>query len=718
MSKYQLLAILFFLCNFSGIAQPPAFKNSWTGPPVHIPNDVSVDAPLMGNGDITMSVGYVPNRLRFYLSKNDFWRLKSQADNLSGPRIVAFVDINLNNFTNDNFQAEQNLSDGVTTCSLSKNRLKIKSWVSATENLIFLELEAGKDAEDLSIDLTAPYNHQAISKTGKDKNISWLTRSFTEDVDIPTEVAVSMKIINQTDNNFTLQRGQKIIVSLAVESKFKTENPLKAVLDNCAQINESNLPSQVQKHNHWWNDYWEKSSVEIGDTVLMKAYYQGLYTMASCSRDKKFPPGLFGWTTSDTPGWNGDYHLNYNFFAPFYSLYGANRLEQAIPQDAPLFDFIPRGKWYAEQVTRTRGILFPVGIGPVGNEPTRNFPNKNWEKSGDIEQGGLFWQQRSNAAYGLVNLAQCWYLTYDKAYGEKIYPYVIEVANFWEDYLKYENGRYVIYRDAIHEGSGWDKNPILTLGLIRNAFALAIDLSHELKIDQKRQVKWKEILSKLSAFPTQQRNGETVFRYTEEGIDWWNDNGLGIQHIYPANGITPDSDKALPKVAQTTIAQMQRWHDFNTASSFYMAAIRVGYDYANILKELHNYALHTYSNGFQLNNPHGIENSCTVTNAINEMLCMSVGNVIRLFPVFPKDQDAKFTNIRTWGAFLVSAQQKNGEVYNVKITSEKGRNCILVNPWPGKKVMLFRNGKKAETIIGERMIFKTSTRETIEIKPV
>jgi len=715
MLKTRILAILLSLSLFSGIAQPPAFKNIWTNPPAHIPNDVSVDAPLMGNGDITMSVGYVPNRLRFYLSKNDFWRLKSQADNLSGPRIVAFVNLNLNSINNNDFQADQNLSDGVTTCTFSKSRLKVKSWVSATENLIFIELEGGKTTVDLSIDLTAPYNHQTILKTGQDKNISWLTRSFTEEVDIPTEVAVALKITNQTSNNITLKPGQKVIISLAIESKFKTENPLQAVLDKCTQVNESNLPTLVQKHTQWWNDYWNKSSVEIGDTVLMKAYYQGLYTMAACSRDEKFPPGIFGWITSDKPGWNGDYHLNYNFFAPFYALYGANRIAQGIPQDAPLLDFIPRGKWYAQQVTKTRGMLYPVGIGPLGIEPTRNS-NKEWEKSGNIEQGGLFWQQRSNAAYGLVNLAQCWYLTYDKAYGEKIYPFVTEVVDFWEDYLKYENGRYVIYRDAIHEGSGWDKNPILSLGLIRNAFSLAIDLSQELKRDMKRQAKWKDILSKLSAYPTQERNGEKVFRYTEEGIDWWKDNGLGIQHIYPSNGVTLDSEKGLLKVAQNTIFQMQRWQDFNTSSSFYMAAIRVGFDPVVLLKELHNYALHTYPNGFQLNNPHGIENSCTVTNAINEMLCMSVGHVIRLFPDCPKDQDAGFNQIRTWGAFLVSAQQKNSEVSDVKITSEKGRNCTMVNPWPGKKITLFRNGKKGETSSGERITFKTSPGETIECR--
>ena len=74
----------------------------------------------------------------------------------------------------------------------------------------------------------------------------------------------------------------------------------------------------------------------------MKAYYQGLYTMGACSRDKRFPPALFGWVTTDKPTWNGDYHLNYNFYAPFYGLYSANRIEQATGQETPLLDFMQR----------------------------------------------------------------------------------------------------------------------------------------------------------------------------------------------------------------------------------------------------------------------------------------------------------------------------------------------------------------------------------------
>jgi hypothetical protein len=169
-------------------------------------------------------------------------------------------------------------------------------------------------------------------------------------------------------------------------------------------------------------------------------------------------------------------------------------------------------------------------------------------------------------------------------------------------------------------------------------------------------------------------------------------------------------------VSKNTIDEMQRWQDTNTSNSFFVAAIRVGYDSSILMNELHQYALHTYPNGFQLNNPHGIENSCTVANALNEMLCMSAGNVIRLFSVFPNNQKASFKNIRTWGAFLVSAQLTNRMISDVIITSEKGRLCTIINPWSGKKVQLKRNGKLAEIIEGNKISFKTAVSEKIELQ--
>ena len=130
---------------------------------------------------------------------------------------------------------------------------------------------------------------------------------------------------------------------------------------------------------------------------------------------------------------------------------------------------------------------------------------------------------------------------------------------------------------------------------------------------------------------------------------------------------------------------------------------------------MRKYCEQTWPNGFQAGNPHGIENFSTVPNTINEMLCMGHKGVIRLFSVWPKSKDASFTNIRCWGAFVVSGELKNGVVKNVKILSEKGRDCTVVNPWSGKSIQLIRNGEKAEVLNGERITFKTTADEVIEL---
>ncbi|RFS19945.1 hypothetical protein DVR12_19640 [Chitinophaga silvatica] len=727
-SKLKRLGIafvcfLFPLQMFSQENFVPPYKNTWTSAPHNIPSRSSTDAPLMGNGDLLTTVGYKPNNLRFYISKNDFGRWRSKYGHgekefdLAGSRLVAHIDINFHEKAS-NFSASQNIGNGQTEMQIGRN-ISVNSWVSATQNLIFMQVTALNEDAVVSVNLGAPKNELAKIANGQWKNTEWQTRSFEEDVDIPASATIAVKTLNY-DNTSEIQikKQQPLLLVIAVESNFSQKNTFEYIKNKISGITEKSISSLLQQHNEWWNQYWQKSSVVLNDSVVMKSYYQGLYTMAACSRDPNFPPGLFGWITNDSPLWNNDYHLNYNFEAPFYSLYAANRLEQALPYDAPILAFMPRGEWYAENVTHTRGVLYPVGIGPMGIEVTRQLDTfyTSLHPEG-IEKGGMFWQQRSNAAYALLNMGQYWYSTYDTAYARKIYPYALAVAEFWEDYLKFEDGRYVIYNDAIHEGSGHDTNPILSLGLVRYVFNLMIDMNRNMHFNTKEVEKWEHILNHISQFPTQVRNGRNVFRYTEKGMDWNSGNGLGIQHIYPVNAITLDSDAELLLLSRNTIDEMRRWNDQNTSNSFYMAAIRVGYSKDTIYNKLHDYIANSYPNGFMINNVHGVENSCVVTNAINEMLCMSVGNVIRLFPSLPSKIDASFSRLRAYGAFLVSAKRKAGNISDVEIISEKGKPLTLLNPWGNKKVKVYRDGKPIGFMVGERLTIATRAGEKVRIMP-
>jgi hypothetical protein len=90
---------------------------------------------------------------------------------------------------------------------------------------------------------------------------------------------------------------------------------------------------------------------------------------------------------------------------------------------------------------------------------------------------------------------------------------------------------------------------------------------------------------------------------------------------------------------------------------------------------------------------------------------------MRLFPVWPKNRPARFGRLRTHGAFLVSSELQDGEVKSLVIESEKGRECKLLNPWPGRRLVLQRNGREAETLGGEIIQFNTQATERIAIHP-
>ena len=85
--------------------------------------------------------------------------------------------------------------------------------------------------------------------------------------------------------------------------------------------------------------------------------------------------------------------------------------------------------------------------------------------------------------------------------------------------------------------------------------------------------------------------------------------------------------------------------------------------------------------------PFTLEGNFAFASAIQEMLIQSHTGVVRLFPAIPENwEDAAFENLRTYGAFLLSADMKNGNVEQVIIHSEKGGEVLLENPFGEKSI--------------------------------
>ncbi|OCT15171.1 hypothetical protein A8709_13790 [Paenibacillus pectinilyticus] len=710
-------------------------KAVFVSPSMNLPTNYMPDSPLLGNGDVGVTIGGNPEEQIFYMGKNDFWaqpslgeteeqrrdRLLNEDGRRTGAHIMTVGQITLQipKLAGAEYLQEQDILNAEVRGTFKKDglTLRMRSWVCAEKNVLVTELFSDGYAIDLRVILHAGakgeyevYNY----KNGSDEDLIWF-KYAANSANLPEtrRVAAVTRIVGGEEVRYkwcfdnaeaycTVSPGTNVYVVTALTSNLDDLDYLEAAKET-ARLSDRDMIIQLQEvHKGWWSDYWKKSYVEINDPLLDKFYYASYYIIGSCTRSGKVQPGILGsWVTNDRPLYSGGYTMNYNYEAPYWGLYSGNRIAIAESYCDPLLDILPLGKWYAQQKLNCRGIYLPVQLGPWGMTCTTYFHG-----------------QKSNAAYGAVNLIMHFYHTYDLDYGRKIYPYLLETGNFWEDYLQFEEGRYVIYDDSIHELSNDRMNPILSLGFVRMIFKSLLELSQELGIDSDRHAKWHHILEHLSPYPVFQKNDKTLFRLTEEGMAWNNRGALAIQHIYPAGVLGLDSTPELLNIALDTLEELNRWSDYNAFTTYYPAAVRVGYNPRIILHHLRQACEEkSLPNLVIQHGGGGIEDASTVPNTIHEMFMQSHEGVLRLFPVWPKEEPAKFGRLRAVGAFLVSSEYKDGEVQYVIIESEKGRDCQIQNPWPGQAVSVYRNGILTEEHNGTRFNLNTKVNEKIMLVP-
>jgi hypothetical protein len=720
------------------------YKGVFRAAPQKAPTLFTPDGPIAGNGDVGILYSGPPEKQCIYFSKNDFWRSKPGYPD-GAVSLVGGLNINVDALAGARYYAEQLIHNGTIKALFQKNDLsyRLNSWVAAGENVAVVALNGEGEALKINLDLWPKTGNESKTESGQDGDVYWFTRIFdSPELEWPTHIAVAMKILGAAGKNFTLNPSEKVKLVIAFCTNHDDEDYFNLAIQKAKSATENSLAVLRAEHVDWWKDFWSNSQIRIGDSLMEKYYYGSQYLLASCSRNTEFPPGLWGNSLSDDAGfsnWEGDYHLNYNHQAPWWGVYSSNQVELSDPYDAPLLDYMENGKKHAKELLNCGGIYYPVGIGPKGFCASRyplteekmlkayRTPDTN------IEGGFMFCGQKSHTVFSTVNMFMRFYHTYDTAYARKVYPFLIEVANFWEDYLKFENGRYVIYNDNFTEvgpwlGKNWDENfgdinPSLTLGMLRMFFSGITEVSSFLSKDLDRHEKWQHILDNLSEIPTVEVDGMTRIPGCEGGtgsgrnlfLGYWGMHGL----IYPSDAF---GIKRNPGFVELLRDEIGTWNDelWMTAiiNTIYPVAVRCGYPPEFILGKLTERIKKTSFPNLWIPQPGGgVETFSAVPATINEMLIQSYEGMIRLFPAWPRERDAEFKNLRTYGAFLVSSGLSKGEVLYVNVFSERGRKCVVENPWAERRVNLLVNGKSPIVLEGGLLEFETHAGDRIVLEP-
>jgi hypothetical protein len=726
------------------------YSGVFDSPPRRVPSFKFVDGPITGNGDIGLTLSGPPEAQRYWISKNDFW--KSGPDvKQCGPSLIGGIDVRIEELKGATYHVEQVLYEPVVSSKFTRlgNTVTIDAWVAATGNTIVLTLRAAGKPVTVDLDLWVKEGYGSETSEGKAQGVLWARRKFnTGDLLYPTEATVAMRCLDAKGDSVTLTPDRPVTVVVSVMTNHESDAYHAIVLKKTARIDRDQVDRLKGRHVKWWQTFWAKSFVEIEDKLVEKFYYASHYIMACCSRNSKFAPGLYGnWITLDRTAWAGDIHLNYNYEAAYWGLYSSNRLEIVEPYDAPLLDYLSVSRTNAQKHLGKKGAYMPVGIGPKGHS-SNFFDSKMMDEIYGKKHGAdsyesltgqpMFLGQKSNALFASMNMILRHYYTYDEKYARKVYPYLSAVAEFWADYLEFEDGRYVINDDSYGEVGPWrkkgwqegygDRNPITSIGFLRVFFNAMLEISGDLGVDDDKRAIWKHILANLSELPVHVDavTGRKRFRACQGGSGS-GAGRIGLDRImlhalvFPAPNIGLGSDAGLLKMIRD---DMSEWGDgkwLNSGNGFqtlFICAARVGYDPKFLLaKARAKVEKSAYRNLVIHADGGGIETCSGVPGMINEMMLQSHNSVVRVFPAFPSDQKAAFYRLRTFGAFLVSSAIDGGDIGYVLLESEKGKTCRLANPWPGSEVAVRRAGGKVETASGAEITIKTRAGERVRLAP-
>jgi alpha-L-fucosidase 2 len=472
------------------------------------------------------------------------------------------LNINIPELKGARFYAEQLIADGTVNEVFTKDDLTfhLSTFVPSGSNCVVVEMHTeGTGDCHVTLDLWAKTGLDSKNRSGESDDVYWVSRSFdSTDIEWPTHIVMAMKTIGASGREFILKPSRKVALVIAASTNHDTPDYKETAIQNAREASMKSISQLRIENSEWWKNFWSESLVEIGDTTMEKYYYGGQYILASCSRNINFPPGLWGNTlTMDATfdAWEGDYHTDYNHQAPWWGAYSSNHIEISDPYDQPMLDYIEPAKKHARELLNCGGIYFPVGLGPKGFcasyyplTPEKMMKYYRIPDTG-LEGGIMFCGMKSNAVFVANNMLMRFYSTYDTAYAERVYPFMKEVANFWDEYLKLEDGRYVIYNDNFQENGPWlggpggtwrqdfenlDFNPTSSLGYLKMFYKGILDMGAFLGNDAEKYPKWNDILTNLSPIPVAEIDGKIRIKACEGGNGQGDriKPGLGLRQVF------------------------------------------------------------------------------------------------------------------------------------------------------------------------------------------
>jgi alpha-L-fucosidase 2 len=477
------------------------------------------------------------------------------------------------------------------------------------------------------------------------------------------------------------KRGNAIEGTWSITSHHKGNKTGVSAETICKNKSAQSYEQQLVLHKQWWSSYWAQSSVSLPDTLLQRQYELEMYKFGGVARKGAPPITLQAVWTADNgllPPWHGDFHNDLNTQLSYWPAYTSNHLREASSFTDWLWATRDEDKKFTDQYFQAKGIDVP-GVSTISGKP----------------MGG--WVQYSLSPTTAAWLAQHfywqWKYSMDKDFlQQRAYPFLHDVAIFLSDVTVIKNGKRVLPLSAspeYHDNSmqAWYTagNTNYDVSLMHFAYKAAAEAASAMGKPEEA-AKWSQAEKQLPDLAT---DGTGLMMAPGEDRKESHRHHSNLMSIYPLGLLNPE--KAADKMI---IDSSLRWlehtgtrewcgYSFSWAASLYARAK----DGEKAAENLRIFSTNFCSvNSFHLNGdqkggqysaatyrPFTLEGNFAFAQGVHEMLLQSYTGVIEVFPAIPAEwANVSFRNLRTEGAFLVTASRIDGIARTINVRSEKG----------------------------------------------
>lgn len=685
------------------------------------------EAMPLGNGMVGNLVWQKDGKLRFSLDRADLWDLRPKAN-------INFEEWKFNDVYNcwktgnyqkvlDEFDLPSVLFPAPTKIpagalefeieklgEIQKVELDIEKatcfveWGSGASLTTFVHAEKPLGwykfenlPEEIRIKLNAPaYNRENTEAyTNQSRNdLNQLGYEQGEIVESDNSITYNQK----GWNNFSYQihtewkTGKNSLTGCwSVSSNYNPDESNRSAIQMVQKELEIGIESNIQSHNAWWKNYWNRSVVYIPDSVLLRQYYLEMYKFGSVARSDGPPVSLQAVWTADhgkIPPWKGDFHHDLNTQLSYWPAYTGNYLDLEEGFVEWLWENKPVFEKYTKDYFEAEGLNVP-GVTTLDGQA----------------MGG--WIQYSMGPTVSAWLAHHFYLhwkyTMDSEFLEsRAYPWLKNVAVFLNEIsIRNDNGERQlkmssspeIYNNS--EKAWFAETTNFDLALIRWTYEKTAEMASELGLVKEAE-KWNMILSEWPDVT----HDETGLMFAP-GFPY-DESHRHFSHLmayHPLGLIDYSNGKEDQEIIEKTLRNLEKHgSDYWTGYSFSWLGNLYAREFEGdkAARALTIFAeCFCLKNSFHVNGdqckaghskytyrPFTLEGNFAYAAAIQEMLIQSHTGIVKLFPAIPEAwEKCSFEDLRTYGAFIVSAEMKSNAVQDVIIQSDKGGEFQFENPF-------------------------------------